>query len=101
MELPQLIFHAGVNVFAALLEQKANSSVEEKVACRSRSICLFLQPPASHPHPAQPMIMYHEPFGISLFRSVEWNVLLLLFVLFGITKHVPFQRHRSMNGTIK
>lgn len=50
MELPQLVFHGGVNVFAALLEQKANSSTEEKVACRSRSICLFLQPPASHPH---------------------------------------------------
>jgi len=50
MELPQLIFHAGVNIFPVLLEQKANSSIEEKVACRSRSICLFLQPPASHPH---------------------------------------------------
>lgn len=49
MELPQLIFHAGVNTFAALLEQKANSSMEEKVTCRSCSICLFLQPPASHP----------------------------------------------------
>lgn len=49
MELPQLIFHVSVNIFAALLEQKANSSTEEKVTCKSFSICLFLQPPASHP----------------------------------------------------
>lgn len=70
-------------------------------AVLSVSSCSLLLPTHT---PAQTVIMYHEPFGISLFRSVKWNVLLLLlllFVLFGIPKHVPFQRHRSMNGTIK
>lgn len=69
-------------------------------AALSVSSCSLLLPTHS---PAQPVIMYHEPFSRSLFRSVKWNLLLLLllFVLFGIPKRVPFQRHRSMNGTIK
>lgn len=101
MELPQLVFHGGVNVFAALLEQIAAQRKKSRVgAVLSVSSCSLLLPTHT---PAQTVIMYHEPLGISLFRSVKWNVLLLLllFVLFRIPKHVPFQRHRSMNGTIK
>lgn len=57
-------------------------------AALSVSSCSLLLPTHT---PAQPVIMYHELcFGLALFRSVRWNVLLLfllLFVLFGIPKH--------------
>lgn len=90
MELPQLIFHLGINIFAALLEQKANSSPDKKArvgAVLSVSSCSLL---LSTHTPAQTEIMYHEPFGVSLFCSVKWNVLLLLLLLFvfsGIPEH--------------
>lgn len=48
-------------------------------AALSVSSCSLLLPTHT---PAQAVIMYHELcFGISLFRSVRWNVLLLFLLL--------------------
>lgn len=105
MELPQLIFHAGVNIFAALLEQKANSSTEGKVAYRSRSICLFLQPPASHPPSCTASDNVSRAFWYITvsFSKMECAVVIVVVIICVIwnPKACPIPRHRSVNWASK